>query len=220
MLRFKTCDHGATAIEYAIIAGLIGLGLVGSLVTTRGSLSAIFGTASSQMSSGVSGAGASGGSAGSTAPAIGSWANKTLVGPPTKTVYDANMTYWTFAYTDGSQAVFYRGGGGGVNNLLSMIDNEKHTSETLRTSLSGVAQSYDIMQYAADNTTRLQINYSNTGQGTQFGGTPVAPITQGVMNFVNNTAQPTQILSAPTQAFKDQAAAAGGLYGYFEGMSK
>jgi Flp pilus assembly pilin Flp len=34
---------GATAIEYAIIAGLIGLGLVGSLVTTRGSLSAVFG---------------------------------------------------------------------------------------------------------------------------------------------------------------------------------
>ena len=221
MLRFKTCDHGATAIEYAIIAGLIGLGLVGSLVTTRGSLSSIFGTAGSQMASGVSGTGAAGGAGGS-APnaAVGSWANKTLVGPPTKTVYDANMTYWTFNYTDGSTAWFYRGAGGGVSNNLSLTDKANHTNETLRTSLTGVGQSYNIMQYAADDTTRLQLNYSNTGQGAEFGGTPPAPITQAVMNFTNNAAQPSQTLSAPTQTFKDQAAAAAARYGYFEGMSK
>lgn len=221
MLRFKTCDRGATAIEYAIIAGLIGLGLVGSLVTTRGSLSGIFGTASSQMSSGVSGTGAAAGAGGST-PTMGvaNWSNKTLVGPPTKTVYDAKMTYWTFNYTDGSLALFYRGAGGGINNSLDLTDKANHTNESLRTSLTGEAQSYTMMQYAADNTTRLQLNYSNTGQGTQFGGTPPAPITQGVTNFTNNAPDPTQVLSAPTQTFKDQAAAAAALYGYFEGMSK
>lgn len=44
-------DRGATAIEYAIVAGLIGLGLVGSLVMTRGSLSTVFGTTATKMAS-------------------------------------------------------------------------------------------------------------------------------------------------------------------------
>lgn len=45
---------GASAVEYALIGGLVGLGLIGSLVTTRASLSATLGTAATQMQSGVS----------------------------------------------------------------------------------------------------------------------------------------------------------------------
>lgn len=61
----RSSQTGATAIEYAIIAGLIGLGLVGSLVTTRGSLSAIFGTAGSQMASSTGADASAGAGAGS-----------------------------------------------------------------------------------------------------------------------------------------------------------
>ena len=56
MLRtIRPSEGGATAIEYAIIAGLIGLGLVGSLVTTRGSLSGVYGTASKSLDPNASG---------------------------------------------------------------------------------------------------------------------------------------------------------------------
>lgn len=217
MLQFRNCERGATAIEYAIIAGIIGLGLVGSLVTTRGSLSTIFGTASSQMASGVSASGSAGGTG---IAGVAGWSSKTLVGPPTKTIYNADLTYWTFNYTDGSLAIFTRGAGGGNYNSIDLTDKTNNTNEAFRVNLSGGVEGYNIMQYAADNKTRLQQNNSYIGQGAQFGGNPPAPITQGVTNFTNNVAQPLQILSAPTQTFKDQAAAAGALYGYFEGMSK
>ena len=38
LLGLKRNDRGATAIEYGLIAGLIGLGLVAALTSTRGSL--------------------------------------------------------------------------------------------------------------------------------------------------------------------------------------
>ena len=206
-------QRGATAIEYAIIAGLIGLGLVGSLVTTRGSLSAVFGTASSQMASGTSGGAGS-------APTIGiaAWSNKTLVGPPTKTVFDANMTYWTFDYTDGSQAVFYRGGGGGTQNVMNLTDKVTNANDYFRFNLDGSPLQYTRTQYA--NGRVSEQSYSNTGQGAEFGGSPPTVLTQGVKTYTNGTMTADTILSAPTQSFKDQAAATIALYGYFAGMSK
>ncbi len=65
--RLTRADSGATAIEYAILASLVGLGIVGSLVTTRTSLSSVFGTASSQMASSTS-ASATAPSGGTSAP--------------------------------------------------------------------------------------------------------------------------------------------------------
>jgi pilus assembly protein Flp/PilA len=52
-------DRGATAIEYGVIAALIGLGLVAALTNTRGSLNKDFNC----IASGVDGQGASGCSA-------------------------------------------------------------------------------------------------------------------------------------------------------------
>ncbi len=73
-------DSGATAIEYAILAGLIGLGIVGSLVTTRGSLSSTYGTASTQMSSATPAPAAGGSGSGYVPPAIlPNFAPKTMV---------------------------------------------------------------------------------------------------------------------------------------------
>lgn len=105
-------DHaGATAIEYAIIAGLIGLGLVGSLVTTRGSLSAIFGTAGSQMSSGVTGAATNPVTsqrpvaAAATSPRAPFWNAKTLASKVV-TRPDATSQLTTFTYTDGASGSY------------------------------------------------------------------------------------------------------------------
>ena len=97
----RRSERGATAIEYAIIAGLIGLGLVGSLVATRGSLSTIFGTAGSQMSSGTSA------SAGPLHPPVpvspnaGTWAARTIVSQTATNVSALGGTY-SFTFSDGS----------------------------------------------------------------------------------------------------------------------
>lgn len=101
--RLKADTAAATAIEYAIIAGLIGLGLVGSLVTTRGSLSGIFGKASGQMASGTSSAlhppvAAS--------PNAGTWAAKTVTAQSSANVSAAGGSY-SFTYSDGG-TVFYQ----------------------------------------------------------------------------------------------------------------
>ena len=41
-VAFKRDESGATAIEYALIAGIIGLGIVAVLIAVRGDLSAVF----------------------------------------------------------------------------------------------------------------------------------------------------------------------------------
>lgn len=103
--RLIRSDRGATAIEYAIIGALIGIGLIGSLVTTKGSLSAIFGTASSQMGSASA--------SGTLAPSLGQtlWGLKTLTSTsviptggtrnPDGSLQGGQVQY-QFAYSDGS----------------------------------------------------------------------------------------------------------------------
>ena len=115
------CDHGATAIEYAIIAGLIGLGLVGSLVTTRGSLSAIFGTASAQMSSATPDTAATpaaptGFAANfvSTSPRAAFWNAKSLTADPVVTT-TSSATTTKYTFTDGTVATYYRNNNGYFN---------------------------------------------------------------------------------------------------------
>ncbi len=104
-IRNLRCDSsGATAIEYAILAALIGLGIVGSLVTTRGSLSATFGTASSQMASATPATGGSSAAA-SQSPRASYWSSRTLSGAPVTTMYGATSET-VYTYTDGSSVTF------------------------------------------------------------------------------------------------------------------
>ena len=101
--RIYADSRGATAIEYAIIAALIGVGLIASLVTTRTSLGSIFGVASSQMASSDagSGGGSAGGSSG-TAPAIpaGPYSQKTV--SKFYPVYQGEMNQYIYNFTDGT----------------------------------------------------------------------------------------------------------------------
>ncbi len=109
--KFGQATSGATAIEYALLASLIGLGIVGSLVTTKGSLSSVFGTASTNMSSATSGS--AGGAAATPGQAI--WGSKgapqTVVSAwgavlkPDGTVFGGRLEY-EFTYDDGSFVKF------------------------------------------------------------------------------------------------------------------
>lgn len=109
----RSDQEGATAVEYGLIVGLIALGIIGSLITTKGSLNAVFGSVSSQMGSSTSGSTAAGNpvtsqrviTAASTSARAPYWNAKTLlqkqVTNPTAT---SQLT--TFTYTDGSSGSY------------------------------------------------------------------------------------------------------------------
>ncbi len=105
MIRKVNNERGATAVEYGLIAGLVALGIVGSLVNTRSSLS----NALSQVASGLASLTATGSSttpvaqptnklATSSIPQSSTWTNRTLVdGSPTDITNGKRYTF-----TDGS----------------------------------------------------------------------------------------------------------------------
>ncbi len=53
--RFLKCRGGATAIEYAFIAGLVSIGIVGALSAMSGSITGLFSSISSTLSGAASG---------------------------------------------------------------------------------------------------------------------------------------------------------------------
>jgi Flp pilus assembly pilin Flp len=204
-LSLRRSQHGATAIEYAILAGLIGLGLVGSLVATRGSLSTVFGTASSRM-----------GSAGGESTAAGNaWASKTLVGPPTKQTYQKTVS-WTYQYTDGSYSIFYRNADNQDYNNLATFDKSSHMVKSIFVNFDGTPFTYNERVYNAANTTALVQNETDRSAPAQYGGNPPVPVSmrQTDLSTMVQTTMP------PTQAFVASANAALADYGFFEGMSK
>ena len=191
-------DRGATAIEYALIAGLLGLGIVASLLTTKSSLNAVFGTASSQMDAG------SGGSASvvagpvltgtSTSPRSSYWMAKTLAASPVVSTSGAVKTT-VYQFTDGSMARLSVGNGGVYDSRLMISDPSTNPN----------ANSY----YYADtggNPSLYQVNYLNLyGQvsqavfadrqsGDTFTG--VVPNRQHTNNYTYATTSPTSGVSS------------------------
>jgi pilus assembly protein Flp/PilA len=49
--KFRADTKGVTAIEYGLIAGLIAVGIVGTLTALKGNLTNLFGTVSSNLQS-------------------------------------------------------------------------------------------------------------------------------------------------------------------------
>lgn len=143
MRALRRDPTAATAIEYAIIAGLIGLGLVGSLVTTRGSLSAVFGTAATKMASGSATTPAS------TSSRAGFWASKTLAGPPVTTMYGrSSVTRYT--YTDGTVVEFGINPGASNAETLYVTDPVAKTRMESFQNADGSLQLFNRRDYAPD----------------------------------------------------------------------
>jgi pilus assembly protein Flp/PilA len=53
--RFIGCQRGTTAMEYAFIAGLVSIGIIGALGAMSGSITGLFNTISSTMSGSAGG---------------------------------------------------------------------------------------------------------------------------------------------------------------------
>ncbi len=226
-MRFRSSlrsDSGATSIEYAILAGLIGLGLVASLVTTKGSLSSVFGTASSQMSSSTAlsdpAASAGGSSSGpsATAPATINWKGRTLSAPAVKTVYDANMTYWTYNFTDGTTATFYRGASGGSTNTIYMDERPVGGVYTgYSETTSGSPMMFNVTAYSGGKIQSVDSTGSNNGAGFN-GTTPQSQRTQ-IYNASGQVTSDTGIVAA-SSTFKAQAAQARTDFAMFSAASQ
>jgi pilus assembly protein Flp/PilA len=111
MRRLLRNDSAATAVEYGLIAGLIAIGIVGSLVGTRTSVSNALGTTASQM--GASTAATPAAKPPYTGPTFNTkfarapfWAGKALASGPTIDKSNSSYSQVTATFTDGSQ-VFY-----------------------------------------------------------------------------------------------------------------
>ena len=140
MLALKSLrrsDRGATAIEYAIIAGLIGLGLVGSLVTTRGSLAGVYGKAGTQM-------------AGADAPTSDSprapfWQAKTQSGAPIVATQGA-WRQTVYNYTDGTQVAYFTNSSASPPTRSVAVVSADHRSITTTTLDANNKTTYQIFQ--------------------------------------------------------------------------
>lgn len=164
-VRLGRSESGATAIEYAIIGALIGIGLVGSLVTTRGSLNSIFGVASSQMGSANAGAAAGALPAYTERPAPAAssstrasfWSAKTLASS-TSAMPDPQTKVNTFTYTDGAVVNLtrkYDASGALTGETLAIqspgLSGSTPDSGTWTFNASGVGLTQDYYQYYSAN---------------------------------------------------------------------
>lgn len=166
----RSDDAGATAIEYAIIAGLIGLGLVGSLVATRGSLSSIFGTASGQMGSATGAAPASAFSTAGT-PQGDYWQSKGLVSAVKST--GGGSTQYNFTYADGSSFLYAFDQANPTYRWSSFSDTALSRRGSLGYDPSGNVHIYSITQHVAGTM-------SGYADGNSFAFTNVNWIANGV----------------------------------------
>ena len=133
----RRSDHGATAIEYAIIAGLIGLGLVGSLATTRGSLAGVYGKAGTQM-------------AGADAPTSDSprapfWQAKTQSGAPIVSTQGA-WRQTVYNYSDGTQVAYFTNSSASPPTRTVAVVSPDHRSITTTTLDANNKPTYQIYQ--------------------------------------------------------------------------
>lgn len=165
--RLSEANRGATAIEYAVIAGIVGLGIVGSLVTTRGSLSATFTGAAGKMDS-------------STQPdpvySFVNWGGKTLTGGPAKSYYaPTQYTTWSFRFTDGSQIDVVKQANGNLKDV-TLYDSLTLNSERIIYNAFGTPNYYEDQYYKKNANGSLSVDYINRSNSSgSFGNPPVLP---------------------------------------------
>ena len=207
--RLRCSQRGATAIEYAIIAGLIGLGLVGSLVTTRGSLSAVFGTASSQM--GSSSAGGSASPTVSTSPRAPFWEAKT-VASKTLNPYGGSGQEFKVVYTDGVTVSYLTGQSAPFVSQVTIVDPNSHTYTYAYFDSSGTQNYYQKQEMDAAMKNPVRIDTAGNNAFATFSGNPPQPFNHQIelfsngSRYSNNTEAPDAAWTAQTQSgFYDRA---------------
>lgn len=199
--RVMRDEAGATAVEYGLIVGLIAVGIIGSLVSTRGSLVTTYNTIASDL-------GGSGSSqSGSTAP-TGLFANKTVSSRNTS-VNALGQTRYQYIYSDGSMGLYTTGADyhgsfyPAFVQLTDAVTNETSTYVPAQSDGVGnsVTSSYSLTTTYADGETKTYTTYQNfdpngqTATGTQQsytdgGTTPTSSqVTTAISTFQPTIAQ-------------------------------
>jgi pilus assembly protein Flp/PilA len=179
--RIARDDRGANAIEYALLAALIGIGLIGSLNVTRSSLSAIFGMAASKMANSDAGSAASGGT--TTAPvSTVDFALKTQTSAIKKT-NSIGATEYDYTYSDGSTVVYtlssvYQGDYYPENIVFkdAVTKNQYQYAPGQVDSTSGqnMTQAFTVSTYYNDGNIKSATRYTTfSADGTSMTGTVV-----------------------------------------------
>lgn len=219
--RLRTSERGATAIEYGLIAGLIAVGILGSLVTTRTSLNSVFGVTSSNLGSTETAGTAAGASAPLTQAAITSnyWNGKTLVS--TVSVTGGKK----FTYSDGTTAQYTTGSAAPFNNQLVISDPATNEKLYTWTDASGNPTLYEIEYHNWSGLTGPRSGYdcsapcSNSVPST-FSGNPPLPTGMVTAAYASNGATQTSYTSTtPTSSFLNMAASGYSNYQYFKALS-
>jgi pilus assembly protein Flp/PilA len=157
-------DSGATAIEYGLIAGLIAIGIVGSLVGTRTSLSNAFGTAASQMgtASGATSAGAGPGVPVNDNPRSTFWASKTLASTPTTSRSASSgrtAAATTYKFTDGTSVTFNTNNFDTNRNYITILEPSNLTGRYAYLGANDVVNEVDLNNYSDSTFDTLQSGY-------------------------------------------------------------
>ncbi len=163
MPKYLKNESGATAVEYGLIAGLIALGIVGSLVSTRASLNGAFGAISSGLPGAASTAAPVGGQ-------LSTFQSKTLSN--FKKTVSGGVTTYAWTYSDGSTASYYVEPTSTRPFRVEMVDNANSFRRIYYTDSNGVM-----------NTVGLYNLYTN-GVIKDYQVSLIADISNGVINNV------------------------------------
>lgn len=201
-IRFD--QRGATAIEYALIAGLIGLGLIASLVTTRGSLAGVFGTASNQMGSA------------SEPVAQGSidrptfWSSKTQSQP-----VENGGTYMRFRFTDGSVVLITKS----YPRTFSVEDPSSFTKYNLTVNSSGNME-YFLTRNYTDSSFSTLVRQENTDGGSGNWSSDGKPLSYSFTQYENGLSTASGTNVSPTTLYLSKISSGNLDYQYFAALAK
>ncbi len=218
---FTSDTRAATAIEYAILASLVGLGIVGSLVTTRASLSTTFGAASTQMQSSTS----------TTSPAVGAtpsnpidaaraavWSAKTLASQSFDPAVDGtSLQRLRAVYSDGTTAVVDYGGS--TTFPYQVIITDPATKTVTHSYFDqDRKQNYFQIQQMDDNMNKIiRADVASMPGFKAFPGSPAAVQNHEVYTY-NNGAMSSYSTTALDAAWVAKAQTGQGDFSYFDAL--
>ncbi len=221
MKTVLTKESGATAIEYGLIAGLIALGIVGSLVGTRGSLNAIFGQVSSGVGSAAPAAAGAPTLASSSSARAPYWQAKTLSSRSVTTGMDGSNPYtnYTYNYADGSRAIFFVEPNSNPYPVRAIIrDVASKQRYDYYADANGTPQSIDYGLYA-DSALTKSVTHITSSSGTSWSGGQPASVSYTTYDQTTGN-QNSSTIGPPSSDAKNTIAMAAQDWQYFKDVSQ
>lgn len=215
-IRILRDERGASALEYGLIAGLIALGIVGALATTKSSLNAEYNCIATAVGS-SGGTACSSGSAAAASPVGSFWNGKTL---QSKTAVAGGYSY---KYTDGTTATFNKELSSPfwshlvvndpVNNriIYYLVDSSgsKPIGIEIDNYVSGTTGNYSLVEQAVG---------SSNGSAA-FSGNPPLPTAMNYTTYDAANHGTTTTTNSVTSSTQTTSAFIFYTFGYFQGLN-